>query len=110
MAFEWQDAEGFHVTKSFTLEPDGYIVAVSVQASRGDQVLNPGIDWGPGLGDDIAYSPRGGFLSPSYSTPAQALVHRDGSRRAAAGDGAGAPRPARSCMPASTTTTSRRWS
>ena len=79
VSFEWQDADGFHVTKSFTLEPDGYIVAASVQAKRGEQILNPGLDWGPGLGDDIAYSPRGGFLSPSYSTPAQALVHRDGS-------------------------------
>ena len=79
LSFEWQDADGLHVTKSFTLEPDGYIVSVSVQARRGDQVLNTGIDWGPGLGDDIAYSPRGGFFSPNYSTPAQALVHRDGS-------------------------------
>ena len=79
VAFEWQDGEGFRVTKSFSIQPDGYIVAVSVQARRGEQVLNPGLDWGPGLGDDIAYSPRGGFLSPNYSTPAQALVHRDGS-------------------------------
>jgi YidC/Oxa1 family membrane protein insertase len=79
VAFEWQDAEGFHVTKTFTLEPDGYIVAVNVTARQGEQLLNPGIDWGPGLGDDIAYSPRGGFLSPTYSTPAQALVHTEGS-------------------------------
>jgi YidC/Oxa1 family membrane protein insertase len=78
LSFEWQDADGLQVTKSFTLEPDGYIVSVNVQARRGEQVLNPGIDWGPGLGDDIAYSPRGGFMQPSYSTPAQALVHRDG--------------------------------
>jgi YidC/Oxa1 family membrane protein insertase len=79
LTFEWQDADGLHVTKSFTMEPDGYIVAVAVQARKGEQVLNPGLDWGPGLGDDIAYSPRGGFFSPNYSTPAQALVHRDGS-------------------------------
>jgi YidC/Oxa1 family membrane protein insertase len=79
VSFEWQDADGLHVTKSFTLEPDGYIVSVNIRARRGDQILNPGIDWGPGLGDDIANSPRGGFMQPSYSTPAQALVHRDGS-------------------------------
>ena len=79
VSFEWQDAEGVQVTKTFTLEPEGYIVNASVQARRGDQVLNPGIDWGPGLGDDIAYSPRGGFMQPSYSTPAEALVHTDGN-------------------------------
>jgi YidC/Oxa1 family membrane protein insertase len=77
LSFEWQDADGLSVAKTFTLQPDGYVVSVAVTAKQGDQVLNPAIDWGPGLGDDNAHASQGSFLAPSYSTPAQALVHRD---------------------------------
>jgi YidC/Oxa1 family membrane protein insertase len=44
----------------------------------GGQALNPAIEWGPGLGDDIARAKPASFFSPNYSTPAQAVVHRDG--------------------------------
>src|SRR5690606_37298148 len=30
LSFEWQDAQGLRVSKSFTLQPDGYIVSVAV--------------------------------------------------------------------------------
>ncbi|MCC7243320.1 MAG: membrane protein insertase YidC [Acidobacteria bacterium] len=79
ISFEWQDAEGMRVTKAFTLQPDGFVVEVAISATRGTEVLNPGIDWGPGLGDDIANAPPGKFLRPSYSTPAQALLHQNNS-------------------------------
>ena len=79
LAFEWQDADGLRVTKAFTFQPDGYIVSVAVTAQHGTQALNPAIDWGPGLGDDIAHAAQGSFLAPSYSTPAQAVVHQDNS-------------------------------
>lgn len=79
LSFEWHDADGLRVTKAFTLQPDGYIVSVAVTAQQGTQALNPAIDWGPGLGDDIAHADQGSFLAPSYSTPAQALVHQDNS-------------------------------
>ena len=46
---------------------------------QGDAVLVPAIEWGPGLGDDIARARPASFLSPSYSTPAQAIYHQDGS-------------------------------
>jgi YidC/Oxa1 family membrane protein insertase len=70
---------GLHVTKAFTLEPNGFVLGVTVAARSGAQALNPVIEWGPGLGDDIAHADQGSFLSPSYSTPAQALFHQDSS-------------------------------
>lgn len=79
LSFEWQDADGLRVTKAFTLQPDGYIVSVAVTAQQGAEALNPAIEWGPGLGDDIAHAAQGSFLAPSYSTPAQALIHQDNS-------------------------------
>lgn len=79
LAFDWQDAAGLRVTKTFTLEPNGFVLGVTIAARSGAQTLNPVIDWGPGLGDDIAHADTGSFLSPSYSTPAQALFHRDAS-------------------------------
>jgi YidC/Oxa1 family membrane protein insertase len=79
LSFDWQDAAGLHVAKSFTLEPNGFVLGVTVAARSGAQALNPVIEWGPGLGDDIAHADTGSFLSPSYSTPAQALFHQDSS-------------------------------
>lgn len=77
--FEWQNDAGLAFVKQFTLQPDGYIVELMVKAQRGAEALNVGVDWGPGLGDDIAHASPGSFLAPSYSTPAQALYHRDRS-------------------------------
>ncbi len=79
LSFEWRDAQGLRVTKAFTLQPDGYVVSVAVTVQAGGETLNPALDWGPGLGDDNALAPLGSFLAPSYSTPAQAIVHQDGS-------------------------------
>jgi YidC/Oxa1 family membrane protein insertase len=42
-------------------------------------VLNPAIDWGPGLGDYIARMPPGSFFSPNYIYPPQAIYSTDGS-------------------------------
>ena len=47
-------------------------------SQMGGQRLNPVIHWGPGLGDDIARAKPASFFSPSYNTPAQAIVHKDG--------------------------------
>ena len=83
--------------------------ATSSHSARGCSAAaspEPDIDWGPGLGDDIAQLAAGIFLSPNYSTPAQAIYHTDGSRRRVARRPRLAPRTARSCTPASTITTS----
>ena len=73
--FEWQNEAGLAFVKQFTLQPDGYIVELMVKAQRGGEAVNAGVDWGPGLGDDIAHASPGSFLAPSYSTPAQAPYH-----------------------------------
>jgi YidC/Oxa1 family membrane protein insertase len=51
---------------------------VSVSAEQDGQRLNPALAWGPGLGDEIAHTPPGGFLSPTYIYSAQAIFERDG--------------------------------
>ncbi len=77
IVFEWQDAEGLRVEKTFTFDPQSYVLELNVVARQGDQPLRPLIEWGPGLGDDNAHATSGSFLAPSYSTPAQALYHHD---------------------------------
>ncbi len=79
VTFEWQDADGVRVTKRFTFQPDGYIIEADIAVQQNGAAVAPMVQWGPGLGDDIALAAPGSFLAPSYSTPAQALVHRDGS-------------------------------
>lgn len=79
LTFEWQNDEGLAFTKQFTLQPDGYVVELAVRATKDGQPLAAGVDWGPGLGDDIAHADQGTFLAPSYSTPAQALYYLDRS-------------------------------
>jgi YidC/Oxa1 family membrane protein insertase len=79
LTFEWGDASALKVRKSFTLGPAGYLVTAAIDVQQDEKALAPVIEWGPGLGDDIARAPTGSFLAPSYSTPAQALVHRDGA-------------------------------
>jgi YidC/Oxa1 family membrane protein insertase len=78
IAFVWR-AGGVTARKVFTLQPDGYIVSFTASVQREGQALHPAVEWGPGLGDDIAHAASGSFLAPSYSTPAQALVHRNRS-------------------------------
>ena len=78
ITFAWRGG-GLAVRKIFTLQPDGYIIAFTATVQRNGQALNPTIEWGPGLGDENAHASTGSFLAPSYSTPAQALLHRDRS-------------------------------
>ena len=78
VGFEMAAVDGLVVTKRFTFQPNGYIVSVNAVARQGEQRLNPWIQWGPGLGDDIARAKPASFMSPSYNTPAQAIVHKDG--------------------------------
>lgn len=78
VTFNWR-AGGVSVRKVFTFAPEGYVIAFTARVERDGQTLNPTVEWGPGLGDDIAHASGGSFLAPSYSTPAQALVHRDRS-------------------------------
>jgi YidC/Oxa1 family membrane protein insertase len=78
ISFELEGADGLRVSKTFTFTPTGFVVAFASDVRMGDQVLNPAVEWGPGLGNDIARAAPASFFSPNYSTPAQAVVHRDG--------------------------------
>jgi YidC/Oxa1 family membrane protein insertase len=77
--FEVETADGLKARKTFSFEPASYIVQFSANVQQGSQVLNPAIEWGPGLGDEIARSQPGSFLSPSYLYRAQAIFHLNGS-------------------------------
>jgi YidC/Oxa1 family membrane protein insertase len=78
ISFEMATSDGLTAKKTFTFEPSGYILVFGANVSKGDQRLNPTIEWGPGLGDDIARAKPSGFLSPSYNTPAQPIYHDNG--------------------------------
>jgi YidC/Oxa1 family membrane protein insertase len=73
LTFELETADGLRVQKTFAIAPDGYDVYFSATVQRGGQSINPTIDWGAGLGDDIARTPPGSFFSPSYVYAPQAI-------------------------------------
>ena len=79
LTFEMETANGLAATKTFVLEPDSYLITFTATVSRDGQPLNPTVEWGAGLGDDIARQPPSSFFSPNYSYPAQAIYHTDGS-------------------------------
>lgn len=79
VTFDYGDASGLMVSKTFAFDPTGYIVTMTVRVQQSGSMVIPTIEWGPGLGDDIARAKPASFLSPSYSTPAQAIYHQDGS-------------------------------
>ncbi|HYU78482.1 MAG TPA: membrane protein insertase YidC [Vicinamibacterales bacterium] len=102
VTFDLETGEGLRAQKTFELTPDGYDILFSASVQEGTasdgngapKILNPTIDWGPGLGDDIARTPPGSFLSPNYTYAPQAIYHENGSvqRVSAASLGAGTAR------------------
>jgi YidC/Oxa1 family membrane protein insertase len=50
ITFEYSDSSGLRAVKEFRLEPAAYVASVRVAVQQGDRVINPAIDWGPGLG------------------------------------------------------------
>jgi YidC/Oxa1 family membrane protein insertase len=79
LTFEFEDAAGVHVTKTFRFEPRNYVVSFSAVVRNGAETLNPRIAWGPGLGDIGATSGGGTFFTGNYVQPPQAIYHQDGS-------------------------------
>jgi len=86
IVFETASADGLNVRKTFSVEPTSYIVSFGAVVEMGGQRQNPVIHWGPGLGDDIARSKPASFFAPSYNTPAQAIVYKDGKVERVAAD------------------------
>ncbi len=79
VTFEMAASDGLSVTKTFTVEPRGYLVTFSTVVLLGQARLNPAIHWGPGLGDEIAHRPPSSFFSPNSVVPAQPMIYKDGS-------------------------------
>ena len=52
LTFDYQDASGFSVRKTFTFDPatSPFVLRLTVEAGVGDEVLYPAVQWGPGLG------------------------------------------------------------
>ncbi len=79
VTFELSASDGLSVTKTFVIEPKGYLVTFSSVVQLGQARLNPVIHWGPGLGDEIAHRPPSSFFSPNNIVPAQPMIYKDGS-------------------------------
>jgi YidC/Oxa1 family membrane protein insertase len=78
IVFEAAASDGLTVRKSFTVEPTSYVLGFSATVQAGGQTLNPSLQWGPGLSDEIARIPPSSFFSPATVAPPQAVIYRDG--------------------------------
>jgi YidC/Oxa1 family membrane protein insertase len=78
ITFEMAAADGLTVTKTFSLEPRGYLIGFKGVVQQGTTRLNPIIHWGPGLGDEIAHLPPSSFFSPNTVAAAQPMIYREG--------------------------------
>jgi len=78
LTFEMAASDGLTVTKTFAVEPRGYLVNLSTRVQLGQVRLNPAIHWGAGLGDEIAHRPPSSFFSPNSVVPAQPMIYKDG--------------------------------
>lgn len=79
VTFEYSDVTGLRVRKSFVFSPASYVIVFSAEVRQGDRMLNPVIEWGPGLGDSAPVS--------AYSQAAQGILYRAGRvERLDAGD------------------------
>ncbi len=76
--FEFQGADGLRAVKRFVFAPDSYVIRFTADVSRGSQAVNPAVQWGPGLGDELSRGSQGGFLSGAYAYPVQAIYYTDG--------------------------------
>jgi YidC/Oxa1 family membrane protein insertase len=87
LTFEYEDSGGLRARKEFRFEPRTYVVRFTAVVTDSGRVLNPGIAWGPGLGDVGATSGGGSFFTGNYVQPPAAIFHRDGDvERMVSGD------------------------
>jgi YidC/Oxa1 family membrane protein insertase len=78
ITFEFKDAEGLAVTKTFNFQPDGkpYVLRFTVNSSLGGTPFKPTIHGGTGIGDlERAVKATSMFAFTSYQLP-QAIVQR----------------------------------
>jgi YidC/Oxa1 family membrane protein insertase len=73
LVFDYQDVSGLRARKEFRIEPDSYVIRFSAAVTDADTPLNPGVQWGPGLGDVAAAGE-----SSRYMQRAEGLLFADG--------------------------------
>lgn len=78
VTFDLETADGLRVQKVFNLDPQAFVVTFSANVQQNGETLNPAVQWGPGMTDDIARTPPGAFFSPAFIYKAQAIFHADG--------------------------------
>jgi len=78
LTFELAASDGLTVTKTFGVDPRGYVMNFSTAVQLGQVRLNPAIHWGAGMGDEIAHRPPSSFFSPNSVVPAQPMIYKDG--------------------------------
>jgi YidC/Oxa1 family membrane protein insertase len=83
--FEFETGDGLRARKVFTLDPETFVVTFSAQVTQNDEPLNPTVQWGPGITDDIARTPPGSFFSPAFVYKAQAIYYTNGETEREAG-------------------------
>jgi YidC/Oxa1 family membrane protein insertase len=89
LSFAMETAEGLSVRKVFTLDPATFIVSFTADVRQNGQAVNPVVQWGPGMTDEIARRPQGAFFSPAFIYPAQAIYYVDGGVEREAGSALG---------------------
>ena len=72
VTFEYRNDAGLNALKEFNINPGSYTVALRAQVSQDQTVLNPTIQWGPGLGDNDSQTGR-------YAVKPEALFSSAGS-------------------------------
>ena len=79
LTFDYEDASGLAVRKTFEFVPDGqaYVVAVTIDARQGSEALPVTLASGPGLGDTERAAGGGSFFSPNYYQAPEGIFNLD---------------------------------
>jgi YidC/Oxa1 family membrane protein insertase len=77
LTFEFQDAGGLQARKVFRIDPNGFILTYSSAIQNGSRVLNPVVQWGPGLGDSIHVAGQKSSFG-AYVQKTQPILMKDG--------------------------------
>jgi YidC/Oxa1 family membrane protein insertase len=82
VTFEFQDASGLAVKKTFTMQKDGhpYVLGFDAAVTRHARPLNATIHGGPGIGETARSSSGGSFMFGNYYQPPEAIFVRPGER------------------------------
>jgi len=70
LRFDYEDGSGVKASKTFTFEPESYVIGFDAKVEGAGRPWNPTILWGPGLGDVH-------LAASSYEQKPQGMIFRD---------------------------------